>query len=194
MRTCDSPCASSVRAPGFWPTPLYHSPGAEDWKLHECCGYIRYSGSVDDLPTRLCVSVSFHFVCSQGGYAGSAIGFRMASLLKLVDTKANKPGMNLMHYVVMASGFNDLYLTAMSFLSLVLLFLMINLGFLTFSKLRTLMRTCLNFQNNSSTLKLQGGKHAHYSSQGAHCNAVCTSNLFYSRCRTCAVETLPLCH
>ncbi|XP_061136642.1 FH2 domain-containing protein 1-like [Syngnathus typhle] len=38
-----------------------------------------------------------------GGYAGSAIGFRMASLLKLVDTKANKPGMNLMHYVVMAT-------------------------------------------------------------------------------------------
>ncbi|XP_051541715.1 FH2 domain-containing protein 1-like [Myxocyprinus asiaticus] len=36
-----------------------------------------------------------------GGYAGSAIGFRMASLLKLVDTKANKPGMNLMHYVAM---------------------------------------------------------------------------------------------
>ncbi|XP_029302531.1 inverted formin-2-like [Cottoperca gobio] len=35
-----------------------------------------------------------------GGYAGSAIGFRMASLLKLADTKANKPGMNLMHYVV----------------------------------------------------------------------------------------------
>ncbi|XP_019750248.1 FH2 domain-containing protein 1 isoform X2 [Hippocampus comes] len=36
-----------------------------------------------------------------GGYAGSAVGFRMASLLKLADTKANKPGMNLMHYVVM---------------------------------------------------------------------------------------------
>jgi len=32
----------------------------------------------------------------------------MASLLKLVDTKANKPGMNLMHYVVMASSFYDL--------------------------------------------------------------------------------------
>lgn len=30
----------------------------------------------------------------------------MASLLKLVDTKSNKPGINLMHYVVMASGFN----------------------------------------------------------------------------------------
>lgn len=40
---------------------------------------------------------------AQGGYAGSAIGFRMTSLLKLVDTKANKPGMNLMHYVSMVS-------------------------------------------------------------------------------------------
>lgn len=39
----------------------------------------------------------------QGGYAGSAIGFRMTSLLKLVDTKANKPGMNLMHYVSMVN-------------------------------------------------------------------------------------------
>lgn len=49
--------------------------------------------------------VLLSFLKSQGGYAGSAIGFRMASLLKLADTKANKPGMNLMHYVVMASGF-----------------------------------------------------------------------------------------
>lgn len=48
---------------------------------------------------------SHYFISSQGGYAGSAVGFRMASLLKLVDTKANKPGMNLMHYVVMASNF-----------------------------------------------------------------------------------------
>ncbi|KAI7801008.1 putative FH2 domain-containing protein 1-like [Triplophysa rosa] len=38
---------------------------------------------------------------NSGGYAGSAVGFRMTSLLKLADTKANKPGMNLMHYVVM---------------------------------------------------------------------------------------------
>ncbi|XP_073517292.1 FH2 domain-containing protein 1-like isoform X2 [Phyllobates terribilis] len=34
-----------------------------------------------------------------GGYAGSAMGFRMGSLLRLADTKANKPGMNLMHFV-----------------------------------------------------------------------------------------------
>ncbi|XP_035536116.1 protein diaphanous homolog 2-like [Morone saxatilis] len=45
-----------------------------------------------------------------GGYAGSAIGFRMASLLKLVDTKANKPGMNLMHYVVMQAQKADMAL------------------------------------------------------------------------------------
>uniref|UniRef100_A0A4W4FY77 FH2 domain-containing protein n=1 Tax=Electrophorus electricus TaxID=8005 RepID=A0A4W4FY77_ELEEL len=38
---------------------------------------------------------------AQGGYAGRALGFRMTSLLRLVDTKANKPGMNLMHYVAM---------------------------------------------------------------------------------------------
>lgn len=35
----------------------------------------------------------------QGGYSANAIGFRMTSLLNLADTKANKPGMNLMHYV-----------------------------------------------------------------------------------------------
>ncbi|XP_016098200.1 FH2 domain-containing protein 1-like [Sinocyclocheilus grahami] len=38
---------------------------------------------------------------NSGGYAGSAVGFRIPSLLKLADTKANKPGMNLMHYVAM---------------------------------------------------------------------------------------------
>ncbi|XP_034034186.1 FH2 domain containing 3 [Thalassophryne amazonica] len=34
-----------------------------------------------------------------GGYSDNVIGFRMTSLLKLADTKANKPGMNLMHFV-----------------------------------------------------------------------------------------------
>uniref|UniRef100_H3CX43 FH2 domain containing 3 n=1 Tax=Tetraodon nigroviridis TaxID=99883 RepID=H3CX43_TETNG len=36
---------------------------------------------------------------NSGGFTANAIGFRMTSLLKLADTKANKPGMNLMHYV-----------------------------------------------------------------------------------------------
>lgn len=44
---------------------------------------------------------------TQGGYSGNAIGFRMSSLLRLADTKANKPGMNLMHFVakvIMSAG------------------------------------------------------------------------------------------
>nr|XP_033803621.1 FH2 domain-containing protein 1-like [Geotrypetes seraphini]XP_033803622.1 FH2 domain-containing protein 1-like [Geotrypetes seraphini] len=45
-----------------------------------------------------------------GGYAGNAIGFRMASLLKLADTKANNPGMNLMHFVAMEAEKKDMKL------------------------------------------------------------------------------------
>lgn len=45
------------------------------------------------------------FLCvSQGGYAGNAVGFKLSSLLSLADTKANKPGMNLLHFVAMVSG------------------------------------------------------------------------------------------
>ncbi|XP_045504277.1 inverted formin-2 [Colias croceus] len=36
-----------------------------------------------------------------GGYAGGAAGVKLASLQKLADIRANKPGMNLMHYVAM---------------------------------------------------------------------------------------------
>lgn len=42
------------------------------------------------------------FLCGpQGGYAGNAVGFKLSSLLSLADTKANKPGMNLLHFVAM---------------------------------------------------------------------------------------------
>lgn len=36
-----------------------------------------------------------------GGYAGNAAGFEMMSLVKLADIRANKPGMNLIHYVAL---------------------------------------------------------------------------------------------
>ncbi|XP_038829574.1 inverted formin-2-like [Salvelinus namaycush] len=55
----------------------------------------------DDLHSVIRLVLKTGNYMNAGGYAGSAIGFRMASLLKLVDTRANKPGMNLMHYVVM---------------------------------------------------------------------------------------------
>uniref|UniRef100_A0A8C3A9V7 FH2 domain containing 1 n=1 Tax=Cyclopterus lumpus TaxID=8103 RepID=A0A8C3A9V7_CYCLU len=40
-------------------------------------------------------------IMNAGGYAGNAVGFKLSSLLSLADTKANKPGMNLLHFVAM---------------------------------------------------------------------------------------------
>lgn len=40
---------------------------------------------------------------SQGGFAGNAVGFKLSSLLSLADTKANKPGINLLHFVALES-------------------------------------------------------------------------------------------
>ena len=40
------------------------------------------------------------FVHIQGGYAGNALGFKMTSLNKLMDTRANKPRVTLLHYLV----------------------------------------------------------------------------------------------
>ena len=36
----------------------------------------------------------------QGGYAGNALGFKLSSLEKLSETRANKPRMSLLHYLV----------------------------------------------------------------------------------------------
>ncbi|XP_065452873.1 FH2 domain-containing protein 1-like isoform X2 [Chrysemys picta bellii] len=44
---------------------------------------------------------------NMGGYAGHAAGFRMASLLRLADTKANKPGVDLLHFVAMEAERRD---------------------------------------------------------------------------------------
>lgn len=35
----------------------------------------------------------------QGGYAGDAAGFKMMSLLKLPEIRANKPGVSLIHFI-----------------------------------------------------------------------------------------------
>uniref|UniRef100_UPI003AAE7582 FH2 domain-containing protein 1-like n=1 Tax=Centroberyx gerrardi TaxID=166262 RepID=UPI003AAE7582 len=53
----------------------------------------------DDLHSIILLVLKAGNYMNAGGYSGNAIGFRMTSLLKLADTKANKPGMNLMHYV-----------------------------------------------------------------------------------------------
>ncbi|XP_067896932.1 FH2 domain-containing protein 1 isoform X2 [Heterodontus francisci] len=46
-------------------------------------------------------------IMNAGGYAGNAVGFKLSSLLKLADTKANKPGMNLLHFVVLEAQKKD---------------------------------------------------------------------------------------
>ncbi|KAM9827517.1 uncharacterized protein ACB057_017904 [Neosynchiropus ocellatus] len=46
-------------------------------------------------------------ILNAGGYAGNAVGFKLSSLLSLADTKANKPGMNLLHFVALEARKKD---------------------------------------------------------------------------------------
>ncbi|NWI62290.1 FHDC1 protein, partial [Todus mexicanus] len=46
-------------------------------------------------------------IMNAGGYAGNAVGFKLSSLLKLADTKANKPGMTLLHFVALEAKKKD---------------------------------------------------------------------------------------
>uniref|UniRef100_A0A3B3SW31 FH2 domain containing 1 n=1 Tax=Paramormyrops kingsleyae TaxID=1676925 RepID=A0A3B3SW31_9TELE len=46
-------------------------------------------------------------IMNAGGYAGNAVGFKLSSLLSMADTKANKPGMNLLHFVALEAQKKD---------------------------------------------------------------------------------------
>ncbi|XP_029931800.1 FH2 domain-containing protein 1-like [Myripristis murdjan] len=46
-------------------------------------------------------------ILNAGGYAGNAVGFKLSSLLSLADTKSNKPGMNLLHFVALEAQKKD---------------------------------------------------------------------------------------
>ncbi|XP_076846863.1 FH2 domain-containing protein 1 [Brachyhypopomus gauderio] len=46
-------------------------------------------------------------IMNAGGYAGNAVGFKLSSLLSVADTKANKPGMNLLHFVALEAQKKD---------------------------------------------------------------------------------------
>lgn len=52
------------------------------------------------------VVVAGNFLNS-GGYAGNAAGVKLASLQKLADIRANKPGMNLIHFVALQAEKKD---------------------------------------------------------------------------------------
>lgn len=69
--------------------------------------FIRFAAREIEEATKLheilyMILVAGNFLNS-GGYAGNAAGFRMMSLLKVADMRANRPGMNLIHYVAMVS-------------------------------------------------------------------------------------------
>ncbi|XP_056418602.1 FH2 domain-containing protein 1 isoform X2 [Hyla sarda] len=53
-------------------------------------------------------------IMNAGGYAGNAVGFKLSSLLRLADTKANKPGMNLLHFVALEAQKKDAALLTFS--------------------------------------------------------------------------------
>ncbi|XP_064308600.1 FH2 domain-containing protein 1-like [Phalacrocorax carbo] len=57
----------------------------------------------EELHTILHLILSTGNHLNTGGYTGSVAGFHIASLLKLPDTKANEPGMDLLHFVAMVS-------------------------------------------------------------------------------------------
>uniref|UniRef100_A0A1I8PVT7 FH2 domain-containing protein n=1 Tax=Stomoxys calcitrans TaxID=35570 RepID=A0A1I8PVT7_STOCA len=52
------------------------------------------------------VVVAGNFLNS-GGYAGNAVGVKLSSLTKLTDIRANKPGMNLIHFVAIQAEKRD---------------------------------------------------------------------------------------
>ncbi|KAI7793844.1 putative FH2 domain-containing protein 1-like [Triplophysa rosa] len=50
-------------------------------------------------------------IMNDGGFAGNAVGFKLSSLLSLADTKANKPGMNLLHFVALEAQKKNLLMS-----------------------------------------------------------------------------------
>ncbi|XP_058265165.1 uncharacterized protein LOC131365553 [Hemibagrus wyckioides] len=46
-------------------------------------------------------------IINTDGYGGNAVGFKLSSLLSLAETKSNKPGMNLLHFVALEAKKKD---------------------------------------------------------------------------------------
>lgn len=65
--------------------------------LQECCKGILESKLLQEFLALILVTGNY---MNSGGFAGNAAGFKISSLLKLQDTRANKPRMTLMHYIV----------------------------------------------------------------------------------------------
>ncbi|KAH8366251.1 hypothetical protein KR093_010981 [Drosophila rubida] len=73
--------------------------------LEPCINAMLYAG--DDLLNNKALQEVLYMVVvagnflNSGGYAGNAAGVKLSSLQKLTDIRANKPGMNLIHFVAL---------------------------------------------------------------------------------------------
>lgn len=69
--------------------------------------YYIYNTPLSDLTSNTLLQEVLYIVLvagnflNAGGYAGNAVGVKLSSLQKLTDIRANKPGMNLIHYVAL---------------------------------------------------------------------------------------------
>lgn len=54
--------------------------------------------NINKCNVRQCSYIKLKF---QGGYAGDAAGVKLSSLQKITDIRANKPNMNLIHFVAL---------------------------------------------------------------------------------------------
>jgi len=59
------------------------------------------NGSLRRRRSRVLADVVAGNFLNSGGYAGNAAGVKLSSLQKLTDIRANKPGMNLIHFVAL---------------------------------------------------------------------------------------------
>ncbi|XP_055339989.1 LOW QUALITY PROTEIN: inverted formin-2-like [Paramacrobiotus metropolitanus] len=83
---------------------LFHSeyPATDDY-LRSCVDLVIETAV--DIKASARLHETLHMVLlagnflNTGGYAGNAAGFKLSSLLKLVDLRSNKPSMNLMHCI-----------------------------------------------------------------------------------------------
>ncbi|XP_051742014.1 FH2 domain-containing protein 1-like isoform X2 [Ctenopharyngodon idella] len=69
--------------------------------VHQCLTLVLFVKSCPELHYILRLVLKAGNYMNAGGYAGNAAGFKISSLLKLTDTKVNKPDMNLLHFVAM---------------------------------------------------------------------------------------------
>ncbi|XP_077598254.1 FH2 domain-containing protein 1-like [Stigmatopora nigra] len=81
-------------------------------ELHAVLHLVLQAGNIldavrDHLTRRLGAPLSGALMSTHAFQGGQAAGFKLSSLLSLADTKANKPGMNLLHFVALEAQKRD---------------------------------------------------------------------------------------